>query len=520
VPAPNYQDQPIDLAPGIFSETSENASTGRYISGTNLRFWKNFPERIGGWSTLIDTRPAQKVRGAIAWRALPGTQYIAYGTANQLLISTAGTVTAITPGGAGDFTAGSEDSVAQTGYGVGAWGSGYWGGTAPTLYANVTPALVWTMATWGEDLLACPRGGKILWLDTSAFLASSTVNAEPISDTDIPGSTAPLSALGIFVADVNRTLVAYGAAGDPLNVAWSDSEDFTDFTPTATNTAGSIRCETGTTIVGHIPTKGGHLIITDRAVYSFRYIGGTFVFSLTKAAEGPSMISQLAGTEFNGVSFWMGNDTFYAYGGTVETVPCDVQSYVFGDINLAQKAKICCGTIRKFNEIIWFYPSSTSSENDRCVAFNVVDQTWWTGDLARTTWLDVNAITDYPVGFSSDRYIYIHEYGTDGMTATTVTDINYTLETSDIEIGDGSFLHARKLLPDFDRITGNHSVSIEVRGYPSRSAETRGPYALTSATDNISVRARGRHMRFLFSGSGDVRFGRWRARLTQHGGRP
>lgn len=516
----NYTDPPIEIRPGIYSESSENAATGRYISGTNIRFWKGFPQTIGGWDNFVTDRPAKPVRGAQAWRSLSGVLFLAYGTANQLLLLYTGTEYAITPGGAGDFTAGSEDSIAQTGWGVGTWGSGYWGGTAPTLYANVTPALVWTFATWGEDLIACPRGGKILQLDTSVFVGATTTNAEPISDTDIPGSTAPISALGIFVADVNRTLVAYGAAGDLLNVAWSDSEDYTDWTPTATNTAGSIRCETGTTIVGHIPTKGGHLIITDRAVYSFRYIGGTFVFSLTKAAEGPSMIAQLAGCEFNGVSFWMGADAFYAYGGTVETVPCDVHSYVFGDMNLAQKAKIHCSTIRKFNEVIWFYPSSTSSENDRCVAYNVLDQTWWTGDLDRTTWLDVNAVTDYPIGFSSDRYLYLHEYGTTGRSGTTEIDLDYELETSDIEVGDGSFLHARKLIPDFDRIDGDHEVSIEVRGYPSRSPTTRGPYALTAATDNLSVRARGRHMRFQFAGSGDVRFGRWRVRLTQHGRRP
>lgn len=586
----DYSDSPLEVLPGIYKEASGHAARGRYIEGSNVRFWKGYPQRIGGWDNLVDTgvRSAtvtitidtpgvvtwnahglvagQSVvftttgtlptgidagvtyyviaaglsstefqiatepggsavntsdtqsgthtataeigpaRGAIAWKTLGNIQYLGYGTAYGLYVMTGGNISAITP--ASGFTVGDVDGSATFGWGDSNWSNSVWGGVE-TLYSTVDQPLTWTLSPWGEDMVACPRGQGIFAWDASVGAGTPAATI----------SGAPTTALGIFVSDINRTLVAYGAhdgvAGDPLNVRWSDTEDYTTWTPDATNTAGSIRCEVGNEIIGSIPARGGHLIVTDAAVYYFKYIGGTFVFSLNRISDGPSMISPHAGVQdAMGVTFWMGPKSFYFYDGTVAPLPCDVHADVFNNINVTQRFKVYCGTIKEFSEVIWLYPRTGSDEINACVVYNTVDKTWWQGDVARTSWIDSNVVADYPVGWAADGMIYAHEYNDTGDGAP----IPYLLETADIDTGmGGAYLHQRKLVPDYDEIVGAHTLTIVNRGYPNRSESTAGPYSVTSATEQLSVRGRGRFLRLRYEGESYFRLGKLLLRVRPHG---
>ena len=96
--------------------------------------------------------------------------------------------------------------------------------------------------------------------------------------------------------------------------------------------------------------------------------------------------------------------------------------------------------------------------------------------------------------------------------------IPYTLETSEIEVGDGQvYIHAKKLIPDYNRIDGTHTVGITTRGFPQRVARTHGPFDVTESTEFLSVRARGAMVQFNFAGEDDFRMGRWRYRITGKG---
>ncbi len=382
------------------------------------------------------------------------------------------------------------------------------------VYASSSQATTWTFASWGEDLISCPRGGKIYHLDTRAFLDGTSSTVTTLS------ANAPATALGVFMSDVNRTLVAYGAhdgtSDDPLNIAWCDEEDFTTWTPATSNTAGSIRCEDGSEIVGVMPTRGGHLISTDKSIYSFQYIGLPFVFGLQRIAQGPALIGPMSGTEMDGLNYWMGQDSFYVYDGAVRPLVCEVHQYVFSRLNRVQGYKVCCGTVKKFHEVWWFYVSTDATDNevDSYVAYNTVENTWHIGDKARTSWVDTNVAFNYPVGTKPNGYVNIEEYGVTDDGAS----IAYTLKSHDIESGDGTpYLHNRMIIPDYERINGTHTVSIEARGWPQRAAVTKGPYDITSSTEFIPVRARGRTLRFSFAGSTDFRMGRFRMRITGHG---
>jgi hypothetical protein len=586
---PDYNDRPLDVLPGLFKETSGYAARGRYVDGNNVRFWKGYPERIGGWDNLVDTGtmsstvtitiaspgvvswtdhrlvPGQPVvltttgalptgltagttyyviaagigadvfrvsatvggaaintsgtqsgthtataavapaRGATAWKTLANVQYAGYGTAYGLFVMTGGNVSNITP--TSGFSLGTINGATTFGWGDSGWGNPVFGG-AETIYTSVSVALVWTLGLWGEDLVACPRGQGIFAWDASAGTGTEAAT--------IAG--APTSANGIFVSDTNRTLVAYGAhdgsALDPLLIRWSDQEDYTTWAPASTNTAGSIRAEDGNEIIGAIPAREGHLIITDTATYIFRYVGGTFVFALNKIATGPSMIAPHAGVQDAfGQTYWMGPRGFFVYDGTVRVLPCDVQSDVFSNMNVGQRFKVFCGTIREFNEVIWFYPKTGSSEINACVAVNTIDGTWWQGDVSRTSWVDKSVVVDFPIGWASDGMIYAHEYNDTG----DGEPIEYFWETADIDTGDGAFLHQRKIIPDYDRITGTHTVTIYNKGYPNRAATTSGPYSIDSDTYQLSIRGRGREVRLRGEGSDDFRMGRWQVRVRPHG---
>lgn len=428
-----------------------------------------------------------------------------------------GTLTGGTSGATSTLSAATETNPVNSGatvaWGESTWGSSVWGGT-DSLYSSVTNAMTWSLATWGEDLVACPRGGKIYALDASTFIATPTTNLSAISG-------APSNALGIFMNDANRTLVAYGAhdgsADDPLNVRWCDEEDYTTWTASAANTAGSLRCEDGSLIIGRMQARDAHLISTDTAIYEFRYIGLPYVFSLRKIATGSILLGPNASAEQDGVTFWMGRDGFYYYDGTVNPLPCDVHQYVFSRLNAVQAFKVTCGSLRAYNEVWWFYVSSDSTEIDSYVCYNTVEKSWSLGTKSRTSWLDSNVVFSYPTATKADGSIHVDEYG----TTDNGTAFDYALSTGDIEVDDGStFLHTRKLIPDYDRIEGDHTVTIEARDWPARAATSKGPYALDAATEHISVRARGRTLRFVFEGSDDFRMGRWRYRITGHGRKP
>jgi hypothetical protein len=589
----DYQDIPIEIAPGVFKEASGHAALGRYIDGTNVRFWKGYPERIGGYSALTSSTLPAPPRGMLAWRSLNGTLIVAFGCANGLYLLNGSTITDITDAGYSALTIDNRvDSESTFDYGEGNYGSNIYGGGS-SLYSSTNHCTTWTLANWGEDLIACPRGttggGPIYLLDTSTWIGLSS------TDSAVMSVNAPSAALGIFMSDTARQLVAYGAhdgsALDPLRIAWCDTEDYTTWTPAATNQAGFLRCEVGNAIVGAINSRGGHLICTDMAIYYFSYVGLPFVFNLKKIVEGPNLLGPNAGVDMEGTAFFMGREHFYAFDGSIRQLSCDVHRDVYGDINLTQGHKVYCRTNKKFGEVWWFYCSADSAEVDRYVAFNPREGTWFQGDIGRTSWCDGSPVIPHPIaadcsrltitaitkanpgvvttsaahglttgdsvyiydvggmtevnniaftatvvssttfsiGVNSSAYttytgggvvtrskIYVHEYG----TTANGSALEYSLEAN-LQLEDGPpFLHMRKLVPDYERISGSHEVTIKNRSYPAREASTKGPYALTEDTYELSVRARGRQMRLLWEGDDDFRMGRWHHRVRPHGGKP
>lgn len=508
---------PIVMHPGVYKEDSEYAAKGRWIDANNVRWWKGQPELIGGCQLFLADTLDTAARGVHAWRTLDGLLMIAWGTQNKLWLYYDGDLYDITPDGLPEGDGSAETLVGPWGDTVNDYGESFYGGEA-SLLLSPAGARTWSLVNFGEDLVANYFGGPIYHLDVSAFLADLE-EVTPVGILAVLLEDAPDTAHGIFVSKEGRHLVAIGAhngtTSDGLGVRWSKREDITTSTawvPGATSTAGRNRIEKGGRCITSVGTRLGELVLTDFSAHLLRYIGSPNYFAIDDMGTNCGAISPKCAVDMNGIAYWMGFNGFFSFDGAVKEVPCDVQKYVFENMNRSEIFKIYAGVNTRFSEVTWFY-CQESNENDRFVSYNVKENHWNIGDAwARTSWLDSNVVTQVPIATDASGNIFLHETGKtiDG------AQLPYFMESAEIEYENGEqFAHLRKMVPDFERIEGDHLLYLIARPYPARSATTKGPYSISASTGRKSVRARGRSVRMRqessANGATDFRWGQWRA---------
>jgi hypothetical protein len=231
-------------------------------------------------------------------------------------------------------------------------------------------------------------------------------------------------------------------------IRWSAQESAVNWTPAATNQAGSLRLSHGSELVSAIQTRQELVVFTDSALYSLQYNGSELVWGAQLLGDNLSIVGQNAVAVGSGVVYWMGVDKFYAYDGRVQTLPCDLRRYVFQDFNQTQAQQVFAGTNEGFNEVWWFYCSANSTTVDRYVVFNYLEKIWYYGELARTAWLD-SGLIDYPIAATYANNIVQHENGVDDNTTGTPTAIEAYIESSEFDIEDGQhFGFVWRMLPD------------------------------------------------------------------------
>lgn len=391
---------------------------------------------------------------------------------------------------------GYQDNGDLTGYSGGTWntpgisGQGY---NRPRAGVGGLFLREWSLDNWGEDLIACVRNGRIYQWDATNDV---TTRAQVISN-------APTENFLIMVAQPSRHLVAFGTQEeisgnfDPLTIRWASQETLTQWDSTADGSnSGEYRLPLGNYIVGAIQTRSEILVFTDRTVYSMRFVGGDNVFQFTILADNITAISQNCFVDVNGIVYWMGIDNFYMYDGVVRVLPCDLEEFIFdqdggGQINYGQKEKVYCSTINSYNEIIWFYPSTSDTENNRYIIYNYKDGVWYDGTITRTCWVD-STVFEKPFGFGVDGSLFVHEQGYDDDGSPMYSWI----QSGDVDIKDGtSFFLVDRFIPDFElRPNRNAQLTLNFKKYPSDSGIEKGPYTFSGTTRKISVRGRGRHV--------------------------
>jgi hypothetical protein len=310
-----------------------------------------------------------------------------------------------------------------------------------------------------------------------------------------------------------ETTIGDSSTQDDLLFRFSDREDATDFTPIATNEAGSLRITDGSKIIGAVKSTGQILVWTDTSLHGIQFVGTPFTFGLRQLGANAGLIAQHAAIEVNGKAYWMSDDAFYLFDGVVKKMPCSVQDFVFDDISYTNKHEIAVGLNTAYNEIIWYYPSSNATQIDRSVIYNYLEGTWYTNSLGRTTWLGAYVYekpiaTEYKSAVTANvstilgltdgaSFIYEHESGNNQADGTAITAF---LETGSVEIADGDQLMSiNKLVPDFNNLTNTMTARLTLEQYPQSSSNTTSNASITSTTEKVSVRGRGRAVKIRYT---------------------
>ena len=424
------------------------------------------------------------------------------------------------------------DSVASgTGWGADTWGSSTWGTAATTTVSDPTMQIrLWSLQTFGEDLLANIYNSAIYFWDKSGGTAARAVNITTLTDS----VDAPTVCRRIVVAAESRHLLALGCdptggsgVQDTLLIRWPDAETLTDWTPDTQNTAGSLRLNTGSEIVTGLASKRDTLVWTDVSLNSVTYTGPPFFFGTRLLATNTSIMGPNAAIQADDIVYWMGWENFFIYDGSVKVLPCTLRAHVFDNINREQALKTHVGINRGDSEIWWFYPTTTD-EIDSYVVFNYAQNIWYNGTLVRTAWIDRVAFTEYPVAAYTDGNLYHHELGHDDGSTTPFSAVSAHAESSIFEAipGDGyQYAFVRRLIPDvtFGNSTATSPavvITITPRDYPGQAEGTDDASTITRTgtevigtsveeyTEQAHIRVRGRALRYRIENSGTEIF--WR----------
>ena len=438
-----------------------------------------------------------------------------YVDANTYKVTHTSAASGSTSGGGGSGNANYQINIGETastfgyGWGTDTWSTSTW--DTPRSSSSVTVAArSWSLDNFGEDLIATVLNASTYIKDISGSIDARATAL----------SNAPTASRFSLVSTDTRHLMIFGtettigtpATQDDLLFRFSDREDATDYTPVSTNEAGSLRISDGSRIVGAVKSSGQILVWTDTSLHGVQFVGTPFTFGLRQLGANCGLIAQHAAIEVNGRAYWMSDNSFYMYDGVVKKMPCSVQDYVFDDLSYTNRNDIACGINTAFNEIIWYYPSASATAIDRGVAYNYLENTWYTVSLGRTTWLGAyvyeNPIaTEYSASVTANvstilgltagaSYIYEHESGNNQADGTALPAF---LTTGSVEIADGDeLMSVSKLVPDFDNLANTMTATLTLEQYPQSAANVTTTGSITSTTEKIDVRGRGRAVKIKY----------------------
>ena len=374
---------------------------------------------------------------------------------------------------------------------------------------------LWSQSNFGEDLIFTYRGGSLFLWD-----ATNGTEVRGVYLT-VGGTDVPTIVNYTLVSDISRFVFAFGcnptgsAVLDPMLIRWSDQEDASAWGPLATNQAGNLRLSSGTEIITALQARQEILVWSDSAVYNLQYLGAPEVWGGQLVGDNITVASQNAVIYANNTAYWMGKDKFYIYDGTVQTLPCSVKSYVFDDFNSEQTDQVVTGTNERFDEIWWFYCSSSSTQADRYVVYNYIDNIWFYGSMLRSAWMDSD-LREYPLAATYSNNLTNHEIGQDDKETSTPTAITATLVSAEFDLDEGDkFMFVSRILPDVS-FTGSSADSPAVSmtlspmqnsgsGYNSPLSEGGNSSATVTRSATVPIeqftgqayiRLRGRQMAF------------------------
>lgn len=477
---------PLDIPPGLSADDTSFAAAGRWADGSNIRFWRGRPQVIGGWERLVDTPVTGVCRVVRSWTDQAAVLNVAFGTHSRLQVFKGGGLYDITPSG---LAAGLVDGAGGQGYGTGTYSTGNWSEPSSEDYFPRT----WSLAAWGENLIACPRGGEVY-----AWTNDTGAPAAPLSN-------APARVTHMVVAPSDQVFALgcdqeVSGLFNPLCLRHSSVRNNTEWSTGPATTAREYILPGGGRIVAGRVIGPNLLIWTSHALFL-----GTFVGSLTqpwrfdRVGETCGLIGPNAAVVVGQQAYWLGPDLqFYRYGlgGAVEPLPCPIRMALADNLAASQGDKIVASSSSSFSEIRFDYPDAREgSENSRYLLMSLMDGAWSRGIMARTAMIDAGP-SQYPIGVDPGGGAYWHERGQSADGGA----FSWFVESADQCLDENATAMVRGLWPDMADQVGPVAVSVTSRFTPQGAETSSGPYSMAPGADRVDLRTTGRMFRVRFAG--------------------
>ena len=548
----------VNLVPSAttFTITSSAAATASISTGgsTTVNIYAKIgPQKqtygygwgVGPWGGNLSTALTNTLSSGIndSVTTIPVTSNSGFPTAGTLAIGNelitytgkgTNTMTNATRGALGTSPATAHNSGATV---TNATDFSGWGTALPANQTTLEPGL-WSLDNFGEVLIATIANGATFTWNPSA--ASPLTVRAAVATSGFSTSNNPTASRLTLISPTTRHLLHLGtettigttSSQDDMFIRFSAQEDINTYVVKSTNTAGTLRIQDGTKIIGALKTKEAILIWTDNALYSMKFVGAPFIFGVEQVGTNCGLIGKNAAVEVDGVAYWMSSKGFLMYDGTVKTLPCSVEDEVFDNIDTTKGQQMTAGLNNLFSEITWWYPADNDF-NNKAVTYNYAESAqipggiWALSNEPRTSWMDANIYQKpyatkfdttltgtFPTilgesGLGQTKY-FEHEIGTDqtnedgSVTPVTsfITSYDYDLNTQGNE--GGLFVSVSRFIPDFKTLVGNANVTLAIKDFPSNAntVSTYSPFTITSSTEKIDTRARGRYVNFKIENTG------------------
>lgn len=471
----------LSIPPGVVRGATPAVVPGRWYDANLVRWQGGGLTPIGGWERITSTPLASIPRRLLPWVDNSGIRRTAIACDSHLYIETSAEYANRTPTG---FTP-AVVSLTTGGYGSNTYGAQDYGDAREnTLDVNALP-LSYSLATWGQDLLALfSSDGRLLrWTPTAPTSASAVVSGAP-------------TALRAMTVTEERHVLAIGGENTPRRIMWSSREDYTDWNfASTTNTAGFLDVDTGGALTHVVNVREGVLVFSEADVFLVRYVGLPFVYGVEKIASMSAPISTLSVATFDGRAAWMGREGFWLYsGGTVTPLPCTMGDYVYETVNRAwARFHAIASANGLFPEVWFFYPSATSdSENDRYLIWNYTENWWSMGALSRSAMCDAG-VYRFPLAADKGGVVYQHESGYLSAGLSRVGDV--WAESGAISLGAGDqVMSITRAQPDSMRGAQSTRLRFYARQTREGAETTFGPY-LPRTDGYTDTRVAGRDVR-------------------------
>lgn len=378
-------------------------------------------------------------------------------------------------------------SSTPAGYGTGPYGAGAFGVGLVSV-----PVLTngWTLAAYGNQLLAAPIGGTIY-----VFNPVYGGRAYPLLN-------APVSLNAMFVTP-ERFVVALGINGTLMQLAWCDQNDYTQWTTDvpAINTANTGRTLVGGSyLVGGIGIRDGvSLIFSDRCVFQMNYTGDNEVYSTPQIGDQCGLVDPTAVCVEGGVAYWFSDQDFWTWNGGVSALPSDdVRAYVFdGGINRQYFSRCTTVLNRAKRQVRFYYPSVSATENDSGMIYHYDQQCFSPLSFGRSCGADAELLAT-PLGADTSNLIYYEETGTDANGSALPCSLG--LGETDLSNGDKN-AGIMGFIPDFDYLAGTINLQVFSYYYSPPLTVIGPPNAISVSGTRIDLRQDGKAYSFQFQAS-------------------